>query len=210
MADWATVSSLATAGGTLVLAVATYASTRSANRAARVAERSLLAGIRPLLIPTRPDDPYEKVTFSDQAHFRIEGGRGVASLEGDVVYLAIALRNVGAGIAVLDRWCISPEVVRGDADHLPLDRFHRLTRDIYIPAGGSGFWQGALRDRSDPEWDEVARAVKEHREVMIDVLYGDYEGGQRTISRFALLPIAEDEWYTVVSRHWNLDRSDPR
>ena len=39
MADWVTISSLATAGGTLVLAVATFSSVRSANRSARVAER---------------------------------------------------------------------------------------------------------------------------------------------------------------------------
>ena len=55
MADWVTISSLATAGdrwrplatagGTLVLAVATFSSVRSANRSARVAERSLLAGL---------------------------------------------------------------------------------------------------------------------------------------------------------------------
>jgi hypothetical protein len=32
MADWATISSLATAAGTLVLAVATFASVRSSNR----------------------------------------------------------------------------------------------------------------------------------------------------------------------------------
>jgi hypothetical protein len=34
MADWVTISALATAGGTLILAVATFASVRSANRAA--------------------------------------------------------------------------------------------------------------------------------------------------------------------------------
>ena len=34
MADWATISSLATAGGTLVLAVATFAAVRSSNRSA--------------------------------------------------------------------------------------------------------------------------------------------------------------------------------
>jgi len=38
MADWVTISSLATAGGTLVLAAGTFASVRSANRASRVAE----------------------------------------------------------------------------------------------------------------------------------------------------------------------------
>lgn len=63
MADWATISALATAGGTLVLAGATFASVRSANRAARVAERSLLVGLRPLLIPSRFDDPPQKMMF---------------------------------------------------------------------------------------------------------------------------------------------------
>ena len=38
MADWQTISSLATAGGTLVLAVATFSAVRSANRSARIAE----------------------------------------------------------------------------------------------------------------------------------------------------------------------------
>ena len=57
MSGWSTIASLATAGGTLVLAVATFASIRSANRsvrtserAARTAEQSLLAGQRPLLV----------------------------------------------------------------------------------------------------------------------------------------------------------------
>ena len=49
VADWVTISSLATAAGTLVLATATFASVCSANRAARVAEESLLAATRPLL-----------------------------------------------------------------------------------------------------------------------------------------------------------------
>ena len=61
MADWVTISSLATAGGTLVLAVATFSSVKSANRSARVAERSLLAGQRPLLIPSKEDDPTEHI-----------------------------------------------------------------------------------------------------------------------------------------------------
>jgi len=47
--DWPTISSLATAGGTLVLGVATFASVRSGNRAARTAERALQVGLRPVL-----------------------------------------------------------------------------------------------------------------------------------------------------------------
>ena len=41
-------------------------------------------------------------------------------------------------------------------------------------------------------------------------LYGDHEGGQRTITRFAMLPRDDGGWIAVVSRHWNLDRTDPR
>ena len=209
MTDWATISSLATAGGTLVLAAATFVSVRSANRAARVAERALMAGIRPLLVPTRADDPYEKVTFMDRA-FRLDGGRALAEVSDGVVYLAASLRNVGAGIAVLDRWCVQPEPDRIAQDHLPLDRFRRLTRDIYVPAGGTGFWQGAFRDQNEPEWDEVAQAVRDRREMTVDMLYGDYEGGQHTITRLTLRPLEDGGWYTVVTRHWNLDRDDPR
>jgi hypothetical protein len=68
--NWATIASLATAGGTLVLAVATFAAIRSGNRsartaerAARTAERSLLAGQRPLLVNSRLQDPPQKARF---------------------------------------------------------------------------------------------------------------------------------------------------
>ena len=76
MADWSTIASLATAGGTLVLAVATYASVQSAKRSARASERALSAAIRPLLVNTRFQDPMEKVGFADQRWLKVEGGRG--------------------------------------------------------------------------------------------------------------------------------------
>ena len=76
--DWGTIASLATAGGTLVLAVATFSSVRSANRAARVAELSLLEGLRPVLVPSRRQDPPEKISFVDQHWLRVDGGEGVA------------------------------------------------------------------------------------------------------------------------------------
>jgi hypothetical protein len=109
MADWVTISSLGTAGGTLILAVATYGSVKSANRSARVAELSLLAGVRPVLIPSRRD------------------------------------------------------------------------------------------------------AVREQRGIWIDLLYGDYEGGQRTIVRIGVSPWPDTEGERAyVLRYWNVDRQDPR
>ena len=80
MADWVTISSLASAGGTLVLAGVTVASVRSANRAARVAEQSLLAGQRPLLVTARTEDPALKVGLQDDVWFRVPGGQGCAGL----------------------------------------------------------------------------------------------------------------------------------
>src|SRR3954451_22010795 len=139
MADWATIASLATAGGTLVLALATVASVRSANQAARTTERALLAGIRPVLVPSRLQDPPEKVGFVDGHWVKVEGGRAVVEATDEAIYLAIALRNVGSGLAVLDRWDFyADRVLGGTMNHREPDEFRRLTRDLYVPAGDVG------------------------------------------------------------------------
>ncbi len=212
MADWPTIASLSTAAGTLVLALATFGSVRSANRAARAAERSLLVRLRPLLVPSRLEDPPEKVGFQDQHWVRVPGGRAVAEVTVEAIYLAMALRNVGSGIAVLDRWLLFPELVLGDGGHEDPEQFRRLTRDLYLPPSDRGFWQGALRDPSDPLFARTRVAIEERRPFIIDLLYGDYEGGQRMISRFALMPTSGDGdgWLVSGGRHWNLDRPEPR
>ena len=210
MADWATISSLATAGGTLVLAVATFASVRSSNRAAKAGERALLAGIKPVLVTSRLEDPPEKVGFADERWIKVDGGHGAAEANDENVYLAIALRNVGNGLAVLDRWEIHSEVIRGATERPHAEGFRRLTRDLYIPAGGVGFWQGTIRDVRDAQFDAVCAAIRDRRPMTVDLLYGDHEGGQRMISRFALIPRDDGRWLASVSRHWNLDRADPR
>ncbi len=210
MADWVTISSLATAGGTLVLALATFASVRSANRAARVAERSLLLGLRPLLMPSRLTDPEQKVGFADAHWVRVPGGGATAEATDEAVYLVMSLRNAGNGIAVLHGWTFEPDF-RSASQPSALGSFRRLTRDIYIAPGDVGFWQGAFRERSTAEFAAATSAVTERRRLTIELLYGDHEGGQRTISRFGLQPRADGEgWIASVSRHWNVDRSDPR
>jgi len=210
MADWATISSLATAGGTLVLALATFASVRTANRGARATERALLAGIRPVLGPSQPDDAPQKVGFSDNHWLKVPGGQGVAEATDEAVYLAFSLRNVGNGLAVLDRWDFYDDRATTDGTHRNPDTFRRLTRDIYVARGDLGFWQGAYRDTSEPAFQAAHDAITQRRTMTIDVLYGDHEGGQRTISRFALIPRDDGGWVASVSRHWNLDRDDPR
>jgi hypothetical protein len=72
--DWASFASLATAAGTLVLAVATFAAVRPANRAARVAEQSLPVGLRPLIMPSRLKDPRQDggLLLSASRHWNVD------------------------------------------------------------------------------------------------------------------------------------------
>jgi hypothetical protein len=210
VSDWSTIASLSTAGGTLVLALATFASVRSANRAARVAENAMLENLRPLLVPSRLEDPPEKIGFQDDHWVRVAGGHGSAEVSDGAIYLAMPLRNVGNGIAVLDRWDLCPERVEGDSGHNEPETFRRLTRDLYVASSDRGFWQGAMRDSSDEMFARTRAAIEDRTRIYVDLLYGDFDGGQRVISRFAFLPIGDDDWLVVSSRHWNLDRPQPR
>jgi hypothetical protein len=209
VADWATISSLATAGGTLVLAMATFAAVRSSNRAARAAEESLLHGLRPLLVPSRLDDPPQKIGYADGKWVRAAGSGGAAEATEEAVYLAISLRNVGSGIAVLHGWRFYPEWIRQD-DHTPLEDFTRLTRDLYIAPGDIGFWQGTFRDPRSSDFAAAKAAVDSREPFSVEILYGDYQGGQRVVSRFGLAPREDGGWLASVARHWNIDRAAPR
>jgi hypothetical protein len=213
MADWATISSLATAGGTLVLAVATFSSVRSANRSARLAEQALLAGQRPYLIPSREDDPLERVRFGDDVVLEVSGHGGAIKCKNENVYMAIALRNAGAGLAVIIGW-IAAVRQRLDLEPPDLADFRAQQRDLYIPPSETLFWQGAIREADDPAYpalSAVARDPENHQGVTIDILYGDSEGNQRTIARFRVSdwPGVEGERADLI-RVWNVDRDEPR
>jgi hypothetical protein len=219
MADTSTIASLATAGGTLILAVATFSSTRSANRAARVSEQALNIGLRPLLFNARPQDPPQKVGFIDDHWLVLRDGLAAAQESDGNIYLAMPLRNVASGMAVLHGWHLWSAVA--DAQPAPqtppsVDDFRRLARDLYVPAGDISFWQAAVRDHEDPLYEPLLEALHARVRIGIDLLYGDHEGGQRTITRFSITPRAhaddQEPWLCVcaTARHWNLDRADPR
>jgi hypothetical protein len=212
MADWVTISSLATAGGTLVLALATFSSVKSANRSTRLAERSLLAGQRPILIPTHDDDPEQAVRFGDGVLVHVRGHAGAIELERENLYMAISVRNGGNGLALIQGWRV--EVADQTSNQPPpTDEFRRQQRDIYIPPGEAGFWQGAIRDRSDPDYEQIRSAMRTRARISVDLIYGDYEGGQRTIARIGLTKDGDgerDDYLAEVGRYWNIDGIDPR
>jgi hypothetical protein len=210
MADWTTISSLATAGGTLVLAAATFSAVRSSNRSARIAEQALQEQRRPVLVHARLDDPVQKIMFADGHWIRAEGSQAVIDDQDGTLYLALAVRNVGSGIAVLQGWYPWAERVLSDVDHRPPEDFRLHVRDLYVAPGDVGLWQGALRDGNEEVRSGIASARAERRPFTVDLLYSDQVGGQRTISRFGLMPAGEDRWLGNVARHWNLDYDGPR
>jgi hypothetical protein len=202
-----TVAELGTAIGTLILAIATFGATRSANRSARVAEKSLMVGLRPTLVPSRPEDRTERVDFAaggDTHTFDLPGGRAVVEEEGGVPFLAISVRNIGTGAAQIQGWYPRRGFMDAETPHVDPDDFRPQRRSLYISPGDSGFWQGAIREESDPLKDVVEAAIAEEDWLVVELLYTDPEIGRRFVTRFSLRP-ENDDWYPVAGIHWTLD-----
>jgi hypothetical protein len=143
MWDWSTAASLATALGTLVLALATFVAVRAANRAARTAEYSMQIGIRPLLMPSRLEDTVQKIMWGDEHWAQLSGAGAVAEIADDNLYLAMSVRNAGSGVAVIHGWHLVLQDLHQDHPHAEPDEFRRQLRDLYVSGDDVGFWQGA-------------------------------------------------------------------
>jgi hypothetical protein len=199
--NWETISSLATAAGTLVLAVATFASVRSANHAARVAERSFRVALRPILAPSKLEDTKQRVMFGDRHWVVLYGGRAVVEQVGDVIYLAMQVRNVGNGIGIIESWLPFDHLAVATDGFGDLSEYRAQTRSLWIAPGDVAFWQGALRDPDDPMHEAMGSAIVEG-EVAVNLLYRDHEGGQQTISRFSFVRDEDgDRWWASLARH---------
>jgi hypothetical protein len=140
--------------------------------------------------------------------------------EHDVIYLALPLRNVGAGIALLRGYHIEPESARrvaqdplGPARHRRGDEapdpstFSEQQRDLFVASGGLGFWQAALRDRGEERYERTKDAIGTAGRITVDLLHTDHEGGQPTIARFVLLPGTDGHWRCDVTRYWSLQNA---
>jgi hypothetical protein len=220
VSDWAEG---ATAIGTLVLAVATFSSVRSGNRQGRNAERALNAGLRPVLFSSRLHETTQKIRWGDDHWAMLETGHAVLEEKDGVIYMAISLLNVGAGIAELQGWrvdtsrTIDPhssfeDMQRTNSQIRPdPSAFRAQSRDLYSPPGELSFWQAAIRTPDDPDRSRMESALAGMGPILIDLLYSDQEGGQRTISRFSIsrINVGGDAWYPSVVRHWFLDQ-EPR
>jgi hypothetical protein len=209
--DWTTISSVLTSAGTLVLAFATFAAVRSSNRSARIAEAALQEQRRPVIVPSRLEDPLQKIMFVEGHWVSATGGHAAVEHLDGVVYLGVSLRNVGSGIGVCQGWTARAGIGSSQRmpTHAPVEEFRLQTRDLYVPSGDIGMWQGALRNPDDELRRSIAAAIDAREPITLELLYSDQIGQQRTITRFGLMPTAEI-WLTSVTRHWYLDWDGPR
>lgn len=219
MTNWGTLADVGTAAGTLILAGATFVAVRASARSTVIAERALLAGQRPVIASAGPDDPAENVQFADGRVFPVGSGKALAQQDKGIIYLAIPLCNVGAGLAMLRGYHLQGESAgtvakdsRGAARHLRGDpppqprTFFPQQRDLLISTRRPGHWQAALRDSETVLHKEVTEAIETGGRITVDVLYGDHEGGQPSITRLVLLPEA-GAWRCDAVRYWNLPAS---
>jgi hypothetical protein len=170
--------------------------------------------LRPVLVSSRLDDPVQKIRWVDDHWAQLLGSQGSVELVDASVYLGISLRNAGPGLGVIFGWAaLVGYRPSADSPHAKPEDFRSQTRDLYIAAGDIGFWQAALRESDDPDYPGLQKCAQDAEPFTIELLYGDHEGGQRTITRFGMIPRRNGEetlWFPAVARHWNLDRPDPR
>lgn len=149
--------------------------------------------------------------FGDEHRISITGHGGVIEVVNGRIYMGIGLRNAGSGLAVIHGWRARPYPQGAPHVRPETDEFRPQGRDLYIPVGERGFWQGAIRDPGDPSYAPLCDAADTGSRVMIDLLYGDHEGGQRTIARFGVTVDEEGAARSAnVIRYWSIDYEDPR
>jgi hypothetical protein len=199
MSTLTSAAQLATAGGTLVLAVATFQSVRSANRSTRIAEESMAMRLQPVLINSRPEDPPERVTFLEGVVMEAAGGTALVEEHDGNLFIVIPLRNVGPGLAVLRAGHVA--LTDPGVRDLPTDPYRQLNRDLYVPPGDRGFWQIGIRDADDPFRPAVEQAIRERRRLTVTILYTDHVGGHRAKTQFTLAPQDDGVWHCSVTRH---------
>jgi hypothetical protein len=115
---WVEVTAVVvTAAATVTLAYLTYQAVQggketaeAAESTARAAAETLALQTRAFLVPARTDDPAQHIVFHEGHQLKpdMAGGRAVLKDTGKSIYMGIALRNVGLGLALLYRWHLSP------------------------------------------------------------------------------------------------------
>ena len=147
--------------------------------------------------------------FVDRHWVVVPGGQAAVEVIDGVIYLAMQVRNVGNGMALIETWQPFPTMGTEAERAAEVEKFRPQTRSLLVPPGDVAFWQGALREESDSLHAAMTQAV-ERGELSVDLLYRDHEGGQRTITRFGIVRDEDGErWWTSMTRHRSAEVATP-
>ena len=125
----------------------------------RRARRRALATGRPAAAaaPSKLDDPPQKIGFVDDKWFLAEAAGPSRRSDESAIYLAIPLRNVGSGIAVLHGWTFfTTERVGTTPEHRDPSELTASARPLH-PGGGRGLLARRFRDPEAPSSQRPAR-----------------------------------------------------
>src|SRR5215475_1483814 len=123
-------------------------------------------------------DPAQKIEFLEGNWVTVPGGEAVMDATEGAIYMAVSVRNVGTGLAVMHGWHVKAGR-QTERSHAPLEEFTAQIRDIYVASGDIGLWQGAERDPATDAFKALAPTVAAGGDITLSMLYGDFEGGQR-------------------------------
>ena len=214
MADWTTISALATAGGTLALAVATYSAGAVGATFRRASPRSTRQiGLRPVLMASRLQDPPEKVGWVDDHWAKVQGGRPCRgrrrehrSSPGRCATSAPASRCSRDGGPSAERR-LRRAVPADSSTSSRTPDSGRRARDLYIPAAMSASGRERCGTRDDDAYSTCCgpsstRAAHDRRTCSTR----DHEGGQQRDQPLRhCLPGQDSGWHvSAIVRHWNL------
>jgi hypothetical protein len=153
----------------------------------------------------------QKIMFADGHWISARGSEAVVDAANSDLYLAPAVRNAGAGIAVLQGWYLWTELVQSDVGHRAPEEFRRQVRDIYIAPGDIGLWQAALHQADGELASELLAARSERRPFAVDLLYSDQVGAPLAGERRAPLEPGSDGTPVTLGRdagHSFVDEAD--
>jgi len=193
---------------TLAVAVATALLAYAAWLAARTASRQLSRDMRPVVIPSKPDERTRRGRFANGTLVPESEEAVYAHKEGTTNYLGVCLRNIGTGIAVVRglKLCLAE-----DGEEQPTAaEFAYTERAIYMAPTDTAYLTNLVED-TDEEWFGPALTVgiTDQLAMAVFFLYTDLTNNQPAITRMELRYDANAHaYYAAELRHWAVKRRD--
>ncbi len=117
-----------------------------------------MAGLRPLLVPSKLDDPHQKIGFVDDKW--VMARAVVASPRWEKTQSTSRSLSETSVPESLSSTAGASFRAAGSKTHTGSLRTSRDSRATYVPVGDVGFWQGAFRDPAEPEFRGCREAIE--------------------------------------------------